>query len=111
MATVLSISTDTVIARTDGLMSAQVGDEVVMLHLDRNAYYDVDPIGAVIWQRLEMPAKVGDLVDWLIPRYEVDRETCLGDLVAFLSAALGEGVIRIVQRSVEGNDDRRRDSI
>lgn len=94
--TSVAISDDTVVARTDGLMSAQVGDEVVMLHIERSAYYDVDAIGAAIWQRLERPARVGDLADWLINRYEVDRETCLRDLAVFFSVALAEGVVRTV---------------
>ena len=91
-----SIADDTVVARTEGLISAQVGEEVVMLHLERNAYYDVDAIGAAIWQRLEAPTTVGGLVDWLVGKYEVDRAICSRDVGAFLSEALAEGVVQII---------------
>ena len=60
------VSENLVVARNDDLMSARVGSEVVMLHLERNAYYDLDAIGAVIWERLATPSSVGPLIDSLV---------------------------------------------
>ena len=91
------VSENLVVARNDDLMSARVGSEVVMLHLERNAYYDLDAIGAVIWERLATPSSVGPLIDSLVEQYAVDRETCARDVLAFLAEALTEGVIRIVE--------------
>lgn len=90
------VSDQTLVARAAGLLSAQVGDEVVMLHLAQNAYYDVDAVGAAIWDRLESPTRVCDLVDWLTDRYDVERDACLRDVVRFLTEAVTEGVACIV---------------
>ena len=89
------VSDQTLVARAAGLLSAQVGDEVVMLHLERNAYYDIDAVGAAIWDRLESPIRVSDLVDWLTSRYDVERDACLQDVVRFLTEAVSEGIVSI----------------
>ena len=91
------VSDQTLVARSAGLLSAQVGDEVVMLHLERNAYYDIDAVGAAIWDRLASPIRVGDLVDWLTARYDVERDACLRDVVRFLTEAVAEGVVCVVE--------------
>ena len=77
------------------MMSAHVGNAVVMLHLERNAYYDLDAIGAAIWQHLESPRRIGELIDWLMDRYDVDRVRCAADVMAFVSDAVAEGIVRV----------------
>ena len=91
------ITLNTVVARNEALLSAEVGAEVVMLHVENNAYYDTDAIGADIWRRLTQPLRVRDLCAELLQSYRVDRETCEGDVLAFLNDARSEGVVRIVE--------------
>jgi Coenzyme PQQ synthesis protein D (PqqD) len=91
-----TITLDTVVGQSDQLMSADVGDEVVMLHLAHDAYYDTDDIGADIWHRLARPVAVRDLCLELVQRYAVDLATCQADVLAFLDEAYQEGVIRVV---------------
>lgn len=96
-----AITLETSVVRSEGLVSADVGDEVVMLHLEKNAYYDTDPVGAYIWRRLTEPVRVRELRDDLLQRYEVSPETCEADVLAFLREAHREGVIRLVDSGVE----------
>ncbi len=96
MASVTSITLDTIVARNEALLSAEVGAEVVMLHVENNAYYDTDAIGADIWRRLTEPLRVSDLCGALLQHYDVDRDTCERDVLLFLSEAHREGVVRVV---------------
>ena len=91
-----TITIDTIVVRSDGLVSADVGEEVVMLDVEKNAYYDTDPVGADIWHRLTEPVRARELCDALLQGYAIDRETCERDVLAFLTEAHREGVIRIV---------------
>ena len=90
------ITLDTTVAQAETLVSADVGEEVVILHIENNAYYDTDPIGAEIWHRLVQPMSVRALCTALVQAYEVDTEACQADVLAFLNGAYAEGVIRIV---------------
>lgn len=88
---------DTVIARVDTVVSAEVGAALVMLNLPSSAYYDTDAIGAEIWRRLERPVAIRQICDSLVTQYDVDPQTCETDVLAFLTAARREGLIRIVE--------------
>jgi len=90
------ITIDTVVSCSTSLVSADVGDELVLLHVEKNAYYDTDAIGADIWHQLEQPVRVRDLCDRLVGKYDVDPETCQRDVLTFLSEALREEVVRVV---------------
>lgn len=90
------ITLDTTVAQSETLVSADIGEEVVMLHLENNAYYDTDAIGTDIWHRLAQPMTVHVLCAALVQAYDVDVEICQADVLAFLNAAYQEGVIRIV---------------
>jgi len=77
------------------VLSADVGGAVVLLHADRNAYFDTDGVGAEIWRRLTMPITVAEICEALRASYEVEPATCEDDVLAFLKAALAEDVVCI----------------
>lgn len=91
-----SITLDTLVAQAEDVISAQVGDEVVMLRLESSAYYDTDDIGAEIWQRIATPITVRELCDRLMSLYDVPAGQCHADVLAFLRQAFNEGTIQIV---------------
>lgn len=90
------VTLETVVAGGTSLVSADVGEDLVLLHVEKNAYYDTDAIGANIWHQLAQPVRVRDLCDRLVDAYEVDAETCQRDVLAFLREALLEDVVRVV---------------
>lgn len=87
------ITAMTRIARREPVISAEIGDEVVMLHVEKNAYYDTDVIGGVVWRALAAPTTVRDICASLVTRYAVDPETCEQDVLAFVREAYAEGLV------------------
>ena len=96
MTTPSMITLDTIVAQSETLVSANIDEEVVMLHIENNAYYNADPIGTDIWHRLAQATTVQALCTALVQAYEVDVETCQADVLAFLNEAYKEGIIHIV---------------
>jgi hypothetical protein len=90
------ITLDTIVTQSDDVISDQVGDEVVMLRLKSNAYYNTDDIGAVIWKQIATPQSVDDLCETLMELYDVPPDQCRTDVLSFLNQAYQEGTIRIV---------------
>ncbi len=89
------ISLNSVLARADGFSTAPVQDELMMLNVEQGAYYSLDPIAAEIWQMLEQPATVQELVDGLMKRYAVTREQCEADVLGFLEQLQADGMILV----------------
>jgi hypothetical protein len=89
------ITLDTSIQRATGFTTAPVDDELMMLNVERGAYYSLDPIAAEIWNMLEKPARVLELAEQLQKRYAVTPEQCQADVLAFLEEMHGNGMILI----------------
>ena len=87
---------DTLIVRTDSVITAGMGDEIVMMSMERSCYYGLDAIGSKIWDRIETPIRVCDLCQGLLGDFEVEREQCQIDVLAFLNELYGNDIISIV---------------
>jgi hypothetical protein len=91
------ITLETIVARNGSLLAAEVGDDLVMLHVEKGAYYDTNAVGAEIWRRLDSPSRVGDLCAAVRETYDVDRADCERDVLRFLNEACREGVIQVAR--------------
>lgn len=90
-----AITLDTLASRAEGFSTAPVQDDLMMLNVEQGAYYSLDPIAAEIWNMLEKPTSVRELVDRLQKRYAVTPEQCEADVRAFLEEMHGNGMILI----------------
>lgn len=88
------VTIDTRLVRTDTALSAEIGEEVVLLLPERNAYYDTNAHGAVIWRALNSPTTVRAICAWLLERYDVDADQCERDVLEFVRQAHREGLVR-----------------
>jgi len=63
--------------------------------MNSGMYYGIDEIGAVIWGALEEPRTIEYLRETILRIYQVDRETCNRDVMAFLNDMHAAGLIEI----------------
>jgi hypothetical protein len=75
----------TVVCASSNEVSSRVGDEAAILDLDAGVYYALDSVGARIFELLQQPARLGDVLSTLLGEYEIDEETLHHDLLAFVS--------------------------
>jgi hypothetical protein len=84
------------LVRTGDLVTAPLGDETAMLDLASGSYYILDDIAAVIWASLQTPTTAAQLCAALQQRYDVTPSQCEADVMPFLQALHGQGLVRIV---------------
>jgi hypothetical protein len=48
-----------------------------------------------VWELIETPVRVSELVDALAVKYDVDRPTCEQDVLAFLDELHQAGILRV----------------
>ncbi|MCC6163955.1 MAG: PqqD family protein [Acidobacteria bacterium] len=92
--------------RTD-VLSSRVGDTGVML-LDPAAsmYLGTHGVGALIWQRLAAgPQTMAQLCEAVEAEYDVDAETCRGDVKTFLADLLDRNLIARVDDGAVASRD------
>lgn len=73
----------------------ELGDEVVMMSLERGSYYNLDELGSQIWKRIEQPVEVRALCEELMEAFQVDRAQCERDVLAFLEELAGDRLIEV----------------
>lgn len=83
------------VVRNSGQLSADLNGEVVVLSIDNGKYYDMNEVGSRIWALLERPISVAALIDLLVGEFEVEREICEDELLAFIRELHAAGLVQI----------------
>jgi hypothetical protein len=81
-----SITTETIISRRkDGLLVSELGNEMVMMDIESGNYIGLNETGRAIWEMIEEPVKVDDLIKQLTTKYEISYEECSADTLEYLN--------------------------
>ena len=76
-------------------VSCDLASEAAILNLQTGLYYGLDPLGARIWNLIQQPRTVGDVLQVLLKEYKVDSERCERDLFGLLQELAAEGLIEV----------------
>ena|SRR5581483_9580428 len=87
---------ETIVRIAPEQLSTSVGDEAVILNLDKGAYYGLNVSGAGLWRRLHEPTKVRALHEWMVATYDVTPEVAQRDLIALLTKLADLGLIEVM---------------
>ena len=89
-----NIKADTTVSLTDDQVSADVSGEVVVLHLSDGVYFQLNEVGARIWQLIgEQPRQVSELIQAITDEYAVDQSRCEADVMTLLRSMSEKGLI------------------
>lgn len=75
------------------VIARQVGEENVMLDLEKGAYFGLDPVGARVWQLLAEGMTLAQACDSLMEEYDVSREDIERDVIALAEHLAANGLI------------------
>lgn len=83
------------LTRAADVLAAPVQDRLLMLSVEQGSYFEFSPVTRRIWELLEEPRSLSDLVARLVSEYEVDPETCRTEVRAVVERLVVEGLIVI----------------
>jgi len=89
------ITTESVISQIEEIVASNIDGETVMMSVENGKYYGLDDTGSRIWELIERPVRVSDLIDRLLERFDVDRETCEKDVLKFLSELNDDRIVAV----------------
>jgi hypothetical protein len=90
-----NISAESMVHQIEDVLTSDIDDEKVMMSVEKGEYFGLDPIGSRVWDMIGKPVKVKELVDLLLANYNVDRETCERDILAFLEELHKNGILKV----------------
>ena len=86
---------DTVVVRREGWLTAQIGDELMMMNADSDFYLNLSGSGGRIWELLEQRRTVTELCQALAQEYDIEPETARPQVLAFLDQLLQRKAIDV----------------
>jgi hypothetical protein len=89
------LTLNSIVERDPDIIAAEADQDLIMVSVATGHYYGVSDVAREIWQAIEHPKKVSDLVDDLTAIYRVDSSTCQKQTVFFLQTLLDEGLLRV----------------
>ena len=90
-------SSTTIVACRDGLIEAEVDDEIVALSIEHGTCYGMNRVGSRIWNLLANPIRICDLCASLVAAYRVDPEVCERQVLDLLEELRAEGLIATLE--------------
>jgi hypothetical protein len=89
----MKLTESTTIQRNHEILTSDLDGEKVMMSIRFGEYYGLGKTGSFIWDQLENPVKIKDLIDAITKKYEVDKEKCEEDIIPFLNDLLDKELI------------------
>lgn len=91
----LSIGLHDIVSHKPGYVVSEMDGEKVMFSVSEGKYYNLGRAGGLIWDLTASAVTVSAIVDLLLQEYEVDRQTCEEQVLAFLGNLRREGMLEV----------------
>jgi hypothetical protein len=88
-----SITLNQTVFQVKGNIVSSMGGEKVMLSVSKGKYFNLGEIGGEIWDIIQEPNTVRQIIETLISEYDVDQTECEEQVLSFLDHLKGEGLI------------------
>lgn len=81
--------------RNPNLIATDMDGETVMMSIENSEYYGVGGAGSRIWELLESPVSLEQIVKTLCVEFKVDETTCQNDVVRFIGELQSHGLVSL----------------
>ncbi|MFC2152306.1 lasso peptide biosynthesis PqqD family chaperone [Bacteroidota bacterium] len=87
------ITLDTVIQQNHEILASDLDGEKVMMSIHHGEYYGLGKTGTFIWDQIEQPVKISDLIKRITEKYNIDKEQCFKDISVFIMDLIEKDLI------------------
>jgi hypothetical protein len=97
--TTSNLSPESIVVVARDQLSADAGEESVILNMKNEVYYGLEGVGARVWHLVQKPQRISDLCKELVEELDVEPTRCESDLMELLEELLAEGMIELRDNS------------
>lgn len=91
----MTLSLTSIVHRRQDILSSNIDEETILLSIAKSKYFGIDPIGTTIWNLLDTPMSIGQIITDLERQYNVSRRQCQEDVLMFLEHLLTEDLLTV----------------
>ncbi len=89
------LTLNSIIQRDPEIIVAEADQDLIMVSIATGYYYGVGEVAREIWDSIERPKRVSDLINGLTASYHVDSSLCEEETLSFLETLLDEGLLQV----------------
>jgi hypothetical protein len=79
-----AVTVSSVVEAKSEPLAAPLAGGLVILHVEADRYYNLNELGTQVWQLIQQPATVAEIVDRIAAAHDVDTTRCEADVLALL---------------------------
>jgi hypothetical protein len=91
----------TIVKRSGRQVACTLNGEVALLDLDKGLYFGLQDVGAHVWNALQEPLSVDEIIATVLSHFDVGRQACRADVMTFLASLQEAGMIEVHSAGVE----------
>jgi hypothetical protein len=89
------LTLNSIIQRDPEVITAEADQDLIMVSIATGHYYGLSDVAREIWDAIERPKRISDLIDDLTASYRIDLSSCKDQTLSFLEALLDEGLLQV----------------
>ena len=93
------LTLNSIVQRNPEVIAAEADQDLIMVSIATGHYYGLSDVAREIWDAIERPKRISDLIDNLTASYRIDLSSCKDQTISFLEALLDEGLLKVKDAS------------
>ena len=89
------ITKDSIVVVADEVVSCDLDGEAAILDTKDGIYYGLDPVGAKIWNLIQKPILLEEVIQIILNEYEVDKNQCTNDIFELIEELLDNRLVKV----------------
>jgi hypothetical protein len=89
------LTLNSIIQRNPEVIAAEADQDLIMVSIATGYYYGLSDVAREIWDAIERPRRISQVVGDLKANYQIDALSCEQQTLSFLEALLDEGLLKV----------------
>ena len=91
------IQTDNYLVKDHEVLFTSMGEDAVLLHVQRGDYYSLNKVGARLWVLTDGCKTISELAVLITEEFEITREQAESDIIELAEQLEKEGLVKAVE--------------
>ena len=93
------LNLDSIVSYREDIDTTDIDEDKVMMDLEKGQYFALNSVGSRIWEEIQSPVKISEVVNILLSEYDVDRETCEKSVMEFIEGLDNAAFYRLIRKT------------
>ena len=83
--------------KNDDVLFTSMGEDAVLLHVNRGDYYSLNKVGARLWILADGSKSIADLAGLITEEFEISQEEAEKDILELADQLVNEGLVKVAE--------------